>query len=71
MCLCVAMQTNCAPSRHTGMDSRQAILPVALRVTANLFQTDLCRYPGHRAYTPSMASGFRQSLPERRCEYLQ
>jgi hypothetical protein len=25
------------------MDSRQAILPVALRVNANLFQTDLCR----------------------------
>ena len=27
------------------MDSRQAILPVALRVNANLFQTDLCRDP--------------------------
>ena len=25
------------------MDSRQAILSVALRVNANLFQTDLCR----------------------------
>jgi len=32
--------------RHSGMDSRQAILPDALRVNANLFQTDLCRYPG-------------------------
>jgi hypothetical protein len=29
------------------MDSRQAILPDALRVNANLFQTDLCRYPGY------------------------
>ncbi len=34
-------------SRHAGRDSRQAILPVALRVNANLFQTDLCRHPGH------------------------
>ena len=30
------------------MDSRQAILPDALRVNANLFQTDLCRDPDHR-----------------------
>ena len=35
-------------SRHTGRDSRQAILPDALRVNANLFLTDLCRYPGRR-----------------------
>ena len=28
------------------MDSRQAILPGALWVNANLFQTDLCRNPG-------------------------
>jgi len=28
------------------MDSLQAILPDALRVNANLFQTDLCRGPG-------------------------
>ena len=28
------------------MDSHQAILPDALRVNANLFQTDLCRNPG-------------------------
>jgi hypothetical protein len=34
--------------RHSGMDSRQAILPDALRVNANLFQTDLCRNPGSR-----------------------
>jgi hypothetical protein len=27
------------------MDSRQAIVPVALRVNANLFQTDLCPDP--------------------------
>jgi hypothetical protein len=27
------------------MDSRQAIVPVALRVNANLFQTDLCQNP--------------------------
>ena len=32
--------------RHFGMDSSQAILPDALRVNANLFQTDLCRNPG-------------------------
>ncbi|MDD5321818.1 MAG: hypothetical protein PHD43_14660 [Methylococcales bacterium] len=35
-------------NRHTGSDSRQAILPAALRVNANLFQTDLCRYLGYR-----------------------
>ena len=35
-------------NRHPGRDSRQAILPVALRVNANLFQTDLCRNPEHR-----------------------
>jgi hypothetical protein len=32
-------------TRHSGRDSRQAILPVALWVNANLFQTDLCRNP--------------------------
>ena len=31
--------------RHSGMDSHQAILPDALRVNANLFQTYLCRNP--------------------------
>jgi hypothetical protein len=30
-------------TRYLGRDSRQAILPDALRVNANLFQTDLCR----------------------------
>ena len=30
------------------MDSRQAIPPVALRVNANLFQTDLCRNPEYK-----------------------
>ena len=30
------------------MDLRQAILPVALRVNANLFQTDLCRNPEYK-----------------------
>ena len=30
------------------MDSRQATLPVALRVNANLFQTDLCRDPVYK-----------------------
>ncbi|MGR8999734.1 MAG: hypothetical protein ACU88J_11905 [Gammaproteobacteria bacterium] len=39
------------------MDSLQAILPDALRVNANLFQTDLCRGPGctdanSQDYTP-------------------
>jgi hypothetical protein len=29
--------------RHSGRDSLRAILPGALRVNANLFQTDLCR----------------------------
>ena len=61
-------------SRHTGKDSHQAILPDALRVNANLFQTDLCRYLGHRDVfgLPSLASGFRQSLPERRlCDKLK
>jgi len=35
-------------SRNSGMDSRQAILPDALWVNANLFHTDLCRDPEHR-----------------------
>ncbi len=30
------------------MDSRQAILPVALRVNVNLFQTDLCQDPVYK-----------------------
>jgi hypothetical protein len=34
-------------SRHSGRDSRQAIPPAALRVNANLFQTDLCRNPDY------------------------
>jgi hypothetical protein len=33
--------------RHAGIDSHQAILPDALRVNANLFQTDMCRYPDY------------------------
>jgi hypothetical protein len=32
--------------RHSGMDSLRAFLPGALRVNANLFQTDLFRNPG-------------------------
>jgi hypothetical protein len=32
-------------NRHLARDSRQAILPVALRVNANPFQTDLCQDP--------------------------
>ncbi|MDD5319675.1 MAG: hypothetical protein PHD43_03485 [Methylococcales bacterium] len=32
--------------RHSGRDSRQAILPDTLRVNANLLLTDLCRNPG-------------------------
>jgi hypothetical protein len=39
--------------RHPGMDLRQAILPNALRVNANLFQTDLCRGPEVRDGKPS------------------
>jgi hypothetical protein len=38
------------------MDSRQAILPDALQVNANLFQTDLYRNPG------SM-DGFELTIP--------
>jgi len=34
-------------ARHSGRDSHQAILPDALRVNANLFQTDLCRNPDY------------------------
>jgi hypothetical protein len=65
--------------RHSGMDSRQAILPDALRVNANLFPTDLCRNPvamdgngrievfHDKHYidliSTSMCSGSRQSLP--------
>jgi hypothetical protein len=43
--------------RHSGMDSRQAVLPDALRVNVNLFQTDLCRNPGSMDgfVLPSMA----------------
>ena len=33
----------CLDFRRSGMDTCQAILPDALRVNANLFQTDLCR----------------------------
>jgi hypothetical protein len=43
-------------NRHSGMDSRQAILPVALRVNANLFQTDLCR-------NPDSMDGFEFAIP--------
>jgi len=32
-------------TRHPGRDSLRAILPEALRVNANPFQTDLCRDP--------------------------
>jgi hypothetical protein len=35
----------CLDFRRSGMDSCQTILPDALRVNANLFQTDLCRNP--------------------------
>ena len=34
-------------ARHSGMDSRQAILPDALRVNANPLPADLCRNPGY------------------------
>ncbi len=38
----------CLKVRHSGMDSRQAILPDAFRVNVCLFQTDLCRNLGYR-----------------------
>ena len=37
------------------MDSRQAILPVALRINANLFHTDLRRYPGYMDVSSTQA----------------
>ena len=37
----------CHKARHSGMDSRQAILPDALRVNANPLPADLCRNPGY------------------------
>jgi hypothetical protein len=40
------LSTRQVTTRHLGRDSHQAILPDALRVNANLFQTDLCRDPG-------------------------
>jgi hypothetical protein len=55
-------------TRSTG--SRQAILPDALRVNANLFQTDLCRNPGYMDVhsMPSMALDTR--FPASMTNYL-
>jgi len=48
----IAMIQDC----HSGMDSHQAILPDALRVNANPFQTYLCRSrrPRKRIHAPWM-----------------
>ena len=45
------------------MDSRQAILPAALRVNANLFQTDLCRNPGYMGVFEITIPGIGYPLP--------
>ena len=49
--------------RHSGMDSHQAILPDALRVNANLFQTDLCRNPGYKDVFELAIHGTGYPLP--------
>ena len=48
-------------TRHPGRDSRQAFLPDALRINANLFQTDLCRDP---EAMDGNSSSFQPSLGE-------
>ena len=60
----------CLKARHSGMDLRQAILPAALRVNANLFQTDLCRNPGYMDVQrlPSLALDTR--FPAGMTDYL-
>ena len=50
-------------ARHSGRDSRQAILPAALRVNANLFQTDLCRNPGYMDVFEVVIHGTGYPLP--------
>ena len=40
-------------------ESRQAILPDALRVNANLFQTDLCRNPEAKACPERSRKGWQ------------
>jgi len=50
-------------NRHFGRDSRQAILPDALRVNANLFQTDLCRNPGYMEVFKLAIHGTGYPLP--------
>jgi hypothetical protein len=49
-------------ARHSGRDSRQAVLPDALRVNANLFQTDLCRNPEHMDVKLSADTSCRSSF---------
>jgi len=44
--------------RHSGRDSLRVVLPEALRVNANPFQTDLCRNPDHRDVQNNSANGF-------------
>ncbi|MDD5265836.1 MAG: hypothetical protein PHO08_01740 [Methylococcales bacterium] len=54
---CSSVHINLWEDRHSGRDSRQAILPDALRINANLFQTDLCRNPDYMDVhsSPSLA----------------
>jgi len=54
---------NFLQDRHSGRDSRQAILPDALRVNANLFQTDLCRNPGYMEVFKLAIHGTGYPLP--------
>jgi len=49
-------------NRHSGMDSHQAILPDALRVNANLFQTDLCRSRQTAIANPGSMDGFKLAI---------
>jgi hypothetical protein len=46
-------------------DSRQAILPDALQVNANLFQTDLCRNSGYMDLFELTIHGTGYPLPGR------
>ena len=52
------------PDRHSGMDSLRAFLPGALRVNANLLQTDLCRNPGSMdGFEPAIPYDYAQDRP--------
>ena len=60
----------CHEARHSGRDSHQAILPDALRVNANLFQTDLCRNPDYMDVFKPAIHGTEYPLPGGYDEFL-